>query len=507
MLCSGVNHAYFHGSPYSPKGVDFPGWMFYASINMSPTNSIWNDAGELFKYITRCQAFLTAGEPDNDFLLYFPLEDIWYQQGGAPYLMFDIHKMDQRMPEVKRAVNEIIDAGYDVDYVSDKLLESLHVNPDGSVSGEGNARYKAVVVPPVKLMQPSTLSRLIALAEQGATIVFVGSQPEDVPGFGHLEQRRKEFSKLASRLPGTSSKPTTVKEGKGQFITGPDFASTLPLTGVKPETLRTENHAMMIRRTNEANGHNYFISMLTNSPINGWVTLATDAESAEIFDPVTRKSGMAQLRKDAEGNTQVRLQLAPGESLLLKTFPTAVSAPAWKYVEETGTPIQLAEGWSVSFPESQPEIKTVFATDSLIPWTSLSDPNAKINVATGRYTVTFNLPDPQAADEWMLDLGDVRESARVYVNGEYAGTAWNVPFRLEIGKWLRKGENKLEIDVTNLQANRIADYERRGVKWRIFKDANIASVTNERQFSFGDWDTVPSGLNSTVTLIPLTLSK
>ncbi len=53
MLCSGVNHVYFHGAPYSPKGVEFPGWMFYASINMSPTASLWEDADGLFKYITR----------------------------------------------------------------------------------------------------------------------------------------------------------------------------------------------------------------------------------------------------------------------------------------------------------------------------------------------------------------------------------------------------------------------------------------------------------------------
>ena len=57
--------------------------------------------------------------------------------------------------------------------------------------------------------------------------------------------------------------------------------------------------------------------------------------------------------------------------------------------------------------------------------------------------------------------------------------------------------------MTNLDANRIADYERRGVEWRIFKNANIASVTNAREFSFGDWDVVPSGLNSTVRLIPM----
>ncbi len=84
MFCSGVNHVYFHGAPYSPKDAAFPGWMFYASINMSPTNSIRRDADALFSYIARCRAFLSAGTPDNDVLLYFPLEDVRHRQEAIP---------------------------------------------------------------------------------------------------------------------------------------------------------------------------------------------------------------------------------------------------------------------------------------------------------------------------------------------------------------------------------------------------------------------------------------
>ena len=43
-FAAGVNHVVFHGAPYSPKGAEFPGWMFYASINMSPTGGMWKDA-------------------------------------------------------------------------------------------------------------------------------------------------------------------------------------------------------------------------------------------------------------------------------------------------------------------------------------------------------------------------------------------------------------------------------------------------------------------------------
>ena len=115
----------------------------------------------------------------------------------------------------------------------------------------------------------------------------------------------------------------------------------------------------------------------------------------------------------------------------------------------------------------------------------------------------YTSPEGTDADDWILDLGDVRESAVVTVNGKYVGTLWAVPFRMPIGDFLVPGENHIAIDVTNLEANRIRDYEKRGVKWRIFKDANIASVTNAKKFSFGDWEVVPSGLLSPVTLFPV----
>ena len=67
---------FFHGTPYSPKEAKWPGWKFYASIDMSPTNNIWQDAPAFFEYITRCQSFLQMGKPDNDFLVYLPVYDL-----------------------------------------------------------------------------------------------------------------------------------------------------------------------------------------------------------------------------------------------------------------------------------------------------------------------------------------------------------------------------------------------------------------------------------------------
>lgn len=507
MFCSGVNHVYFHGAPYSPKGAAFPGYMFYASINMSPTNSIWRDADALFSYITRCQSFLSAGVPDNDVLLYFPIEDVWHRQGGNPYLMFDIHKMQQRMPDIKQHVTDIMAAGYDPDYISDALTSTLTVDGDGRLKGEGEASYGAIVVSSVRYMHPSTLAKIISLAKEGATVIITGSIPKDVPGLSRRNQRADSLNALVSELPAIGQTPCVHSEGKGRIITAPDIAQALAISGLRPETLRSEQNISMIRRRNEAGGYNYFLANLKGKAIDGKVTLATPSKGVEIFDPLTGESGLAQCYESEEGTTALRLQLQPGQSLLLKTFAEKPELKEWGYIESTGTPITLDRGWKLAFEKSEPAIEGTFNTDILTAWTNLPAEDAKINFGTGVYTVEFTLDDPSEASDWVLDLGDVRHSAEVTINGQDAGKVWSAPFNLRVGRFLKPGLNRLEVRVTNNQANRIADYERRGVKWRVFKDANIASVTNAKTFSFGDWEEVPAGLNSTVRLIPVEISN
>jgi hypothetical protein len=102
----------------------------------------------------------------------------------------------------------------------------------------------------------------------------------------------------------------------------------------------------------------------------------------------------------------------------------------------------------------------------------------------------------------MLNLGEVRESAKIRVNGSDVVTLWSNPFACKIGKYLKKGENTIEIEVTNIDANRIADYDRRKINWKIFNDINVVNV-NYKPFDASGWQPMPSGLLGPVTLEPL----
>ncbi len=497
ILASGVNHVYFHGAPYSPRGAAFPGWLFYASVNLSPTAPWWRDAEGLFEYVARCQEFLQAGAPDNDFLLYIPMEDISHRRQGKNLLLFDIHKMERTMPELKRTMNALVRGGYDADYISDRYLCGTTVR-DGELVTEAGTRYRALVVPACRLIPHETLERMLALARQGATVVFLERYPDDVPGFGRLGERRKQLARLTRRLPEADFRQLGEHRfGRGCILTGGDLGELLAAAGGRREPLKAAG-CQLIRRK-DGRGRRYFLSLLASQGIDGWREIGATARQVVLTDPLTGRSGTAAIRPTQHGTTEVYLQLQPGQSMLMEAYAEAqANLVAWPYAGAEGTAIE-GRGWTLSFPE-EPDTAAISLAEPC-SWTTLS-PELQVFCGTGRYTATFAVPDPAAAASWVLDLGRVYESARVRVNGREAGIAWSVPFRLEVGRYLDAGDNRIEIDVTNLAANRIADMDRRGLEWRIFKDANIVSALN-RPLDTSDWPTEPGGLNGEVKLIPV----
>ena len=498
MFASGVNHVYYHGSTYSPKDAAWPGWMFYASVNMNANNTIFRDVRGLNDYITRAQSFLQYGQPDNDFLVYLPIWDVWQQQSGL-CLMFDIHRLQTLMPSFFDMVVDIQKSGFDTDYISDRYLEQTTVK-NGMIKTPG-ASYKAVIVPNVQYIPVETLAKLAQLAKDGATVIFAGCLPGDVPGLYALEDRRAKLNEVLAEIPAAQPFAAFDQQpvGKGRVFFGTDYGKLLQATSAKAEELPVKYGANILRRSH-VGGYHYFVTMLQNKTVDGWVALATQARSAMIFDPLTGASGKANIRNN-NGQTEVYLQLEPGQSLMIKTFASKdVSMPAYHFYKK-GIPQEINGDWAFRFTEGMPVIEGEYQMpDAPVSWTELANDSATVYAGTGRYTVSFGVNGE--AGEWLLDLGKLCESARVHVNGQDAGIVWALPFTVKIGKYLQQGANILEVDATNLPANRIRDFDKRGINWRIFKDINIVSVFY-RDIRFDSWAVSPSGLTGAVTITPL----
>ena len=446
MFCAGVNHVFFHGTPYSPKDEPWPGWRFYASVDMSPANSIWRDAPELMSYITRCQTYLQWGEPDNDFLVYLPVRDMWRNDTDNWLMMFDIHSMDKKAPDFIRTINEIDNMGFDCDYISDNLLLTT-VFEKGRLATKAGTAYKAIVIPEGCIMPKEVSDHIQRLKEQGAII-----------------------------------------------ITGNDRAAME--RAATPEAMKSQYGLKSIRRRN-AFGHHYFIANLSPEDVNAFVPLAEEGRYALWYNPMN-----GQYTRATFDNHRLYLNLKSGESRILICSDSDDFYPdniAEERYPKCSSGIDITDGkWKLSFVEEHPRVRETFSLKGLQTWETLSD-SAAVTMGTGVYETVVKLSSALASRQWYIDLGDVRESARVFVNGKYIGCAWAAPYILDCKNTLRQGRNTIRIEVTNLPANRIADLDRRGVAWRKMKDINVVDI-NYKRTTYENWGPVKSGLCGRVVL-------
>ena len=445
IFCAGVNRVYFHGTAYSPTNDPWPGWKFYATIDMSPTNSIWRDAAKFTDYVNNCQRFLQWGEPDNDFLVYLPVRDMWARRTSDLLMMFEISNMDKNAPEFIRDVLLIDSLGYDCDYISDSYLLGTTYQ-EGKLKTAAGVSYKALIIPGEVRMTTQLKAHLDRLKAQGAPILY--------------RIDNAEMNRLA-----------------------------------KPEELKTVCGLHMIRRSNPT-GYHYFISNLTPNDVDQYVALGVDFLDAMLFNPLNDSEHYTVEKRDGK----VRIRLRSGESIILQTFNMSVPNAAKQPVLDYAVTKDLTTGaWTLSFEESAPAVKQTFKLPKVQTWETLDDDSVKVTMGTGVYSCRFTLTRSEMANHWAIDLGDVRESARVFVNGKYIGTAWSVPFVLKLSN-LKVGNNDLRIEVTNLPANRISEMDRRGVPWRKFENINVVDIHYEHT-TYEHWEPMPSGLNSTVKLV------
>ena len=234
------------------------------------------------------------------------------------------------------------------------------------------------------------------------------------------------------------------------------------------------------------------------------IPLATAEKYGIWYNPMTGEYNKATFNENG-----LIISLASGESRILICSNKPVSewnvgkeivnaAPCQQPVEKGSTIDLTAYKWTLSFTEELPQVGKTYQLQGLKTWENL-DEKTKVTMGTGVYETTFKLDKDDIKKQWAIDLGDVRESARVYINGKYIGCAWAVPYILNCKNALVKGKNTLCIEVTNLPANRIAELDRQGVKWRKMKEINVVDI-NYKKTTYADWSPVPSGLNSHVTL-------
>ncbi|MFM1820542.1 MAG: hypothetical protein RLZZ402_901 [Bacteroidota bacterium] len=464
VFVGGVNHVFFHGATYSPPEVAWPGWLFYASTNFNPQSHFWEAMPALNKYIENVQTMLQANPTDSDALLYFPMEDVWHANNGSGKLhTLELHANSRewlKNTSFGQWAGLLQDKGFSVDYISDELMSDLELTPGKTFKTRSGGNYKVLLIPAAHYISVETLERLAKWVKQGYPVYFLEHLPLHLNTFHQTKEAQERWESARSVL-------------LMRVLSDP--ADQLTRLGVSTESMASKGLSFIRKKTPK--GAAYFVTNLNSRFTEGKISLKKLSGNVEIWDPLTDSKTYSKKGSD------VWLSLAPGQSVIIQPvskIPSLVVPAAIKVrteIEPTNLRVQI-------------ENKTIALTDFNY-YTSLDTSSAA--TPSARYTFDLTLSADQIANAKVLHLSELRDMAKVRINGKDIGMIWSLPFQLAIPVGILQEQNQVEIEVVSNSANRIRKMDQKGVIWKNFYEINFVDI-RYKPFDASKWAIEDGGM-------------
>ncbi|HUD93868.1 glycosyl hydrolase [Sphingobium sp.] len=461
---SGVNRPIVHTSVHQPVDDKLPGLSLMIFGQYFNRHESWaNMAKPWVDYMSRTGYLLQQGRDHAD-LAYFYGED-------APITSLFEHGVPADLP-----------TRYAYDFVNADILAN-RMRVDNGELVAGNARYRALYLGgSSRVMTLATLQRIAALAEAGATVI--GAAPQRAPG---LQDDAAAFKALADRL--WSGGPV----GKGRVIASQDAEAALASAGVGPDFRITDGAAdadyrFLHRKLTD--GDLYFVNNRTEKAGRIEARFRVTGKQPELWRAIDGSAAPLSYRTEG-GETVIPLDVGAEDAFFI-LFRTPATLPAATVAAKAIRPVAtLANPWTVRFQPGRGAPAQI-AMPTLTPLESNADKGVRYFSGEATYSSRFTLPKGvrPGAPLW-IDFGRIGDVAEVRVNGQPAGTTWFAPYRLDIGKLVKPGNNALEVKVANLWVNRLIGDQQPGAQKITFTAAPTYKP---------DAPLRPSGLIGPVTL-------
>lgn len=416
----GINFMIPHSfNPKAPNDRDFPPYFYNNGQETRwPLYRVWSD------YTNRLSLMLTGGHHVCPVAVLF--------SGNARRVG------EYTTPEDMTTVLQ--DALYDCDWLPFEAFENLTTLTGGRVALH-DERYRVLVVPPTEVIPHATLAKVKKFFDQGGIVVGYGRLPSKS---GTVDKTSAEIAKLREAIWGRDLKPSNTASNRnaagGRAYILPEKPDVAMITaalhrdaGVAPvvEVIEgeTDNWLHVLHRVKD--GRDVFL--ICNQQHEGQakdfqLKIATQGHP-EIWDAMRNEITSVPVTRDGDRVT-FPLTLEPMESVLVVCQP-----------EKRARPARLS--------------KKHLSTSMVIPVANKSWSGAPFS---GEFEVPGNLGSSRVFIE--IEGPTTEPAARVKVNDIEAGGFIGRPYRLDITRHVKAGENKV----------RVAPYAPTSVKIRILND-------------------------------------
>jgi len=484
-FCAGLNLLFNHTFTCSPKEMGIPGQEYFAGTHFNPQITWWDEAPTLINYLKRCQYIAQQGD--------FVADVAYYYGDHVP----NIARLKADDPAGTLP-------GFDYDVLREELLLSSLTVKKGILTLASGMKYRVLALPNHRVLSLSALKKVDALVRAGATAL--GLKPLGLVSLAGGDTGKAMFKKLADGLWGPANQANGQKGirkvGMGRIAWGMTAREFLLSDGAAQDVTFQDadsvaGMAWIHYRLGTADV--YFLAEQTGKGMKDTAIFRCADRVPELWNAVDGSIQEARTFKFVKGRTQVPLEFDPYGSIFL-VFRKASSGdrsngpnfPTWRQTQSIAGP------WEVTFDAKWGGPKDPVRFDSLTSWADHSEPGIKYYSGKAVYRTTFNIGSDPAGKPLAIELGRLKDIgiATVKLNGRGLGVVWRPPFRVDVSKAVKSGDNKLEVMVVNSWRNRLIG-DRNLPEDKRFTRTNIKVVDSGRR----KWKLEESGLLGPVRLV------
>lgn len=458
-LSQGLNRFIMHCSPHQPEDDKFPGLGL----------------GSFGNWFTRHDTWAEEARPWHDYLA---RSCYMMQQGRFVADVAFLYNEDMNACASFGSRNIPAPASYGFDLINQDVLCNYLEIKDGKISNGKTCSYSLLMIDPeYRYMSVEVLEKLKKAADEGVQII--GHRPE---GRLKLSDSEKKFDRLVSQI---------WDRGRGNVHETADAKDILTAKGISPDCIVEEKEGTDFYQVHRQMDGTDIYWVANISPVACDANVSFRMTGRKPMQWNAEDGSMQELSYTMhDGRTDVSLHFNQDDSHFI-VFADEIDCMTYTIEKQNLTSKEEVKGpWKIEFqPGRDAPESTVFETCG--SYTESKIDSVKYFSGTAVWNTEFNF-DPSTGKDYILDLGRVEVMARVKINGKDLGLLWKAPYRVSIGKYLKSGQNRLEIAITNLWPNRMIGDS--------FKPKEKRLTYTPWQFYERDSELIPSGLLGPVSI-------
>ena len=455
----GITHVVAHGIDTN-RDLAHIGWP----ADWYKENAYWEYL-DLWSDFTRRATYVNSrGHLAPDVLLYCPMESIWTMFGGdifnesAPSKDWEAIRL--LLPEdvtqintaYSQAMRELTDIRSDYLIADKSYLADMHLGIDGRLSYKSFA-FRTLVLPPLTMLSQKVARKFLQFAKAGGYVYYLSDLPESSVENGANDHIMIDLMTQLRAQP-TVRKISSIKAA---YQTG-EKGLTPRITFVSGEFNLIQSHRKI--------GGTDFYWLVNNTEYKQTALIQIGGSKGRALK-LNCETGASYAVPSTINKTGSQLQLSfePGEAFWLAFDPT--QKPLTEPTPVVAYLSQLLRGsWTARIDTTHqptPTVSTPPLPSDLVATTGrtvdlTSWPAWGIERFSGFVDYSTTVSVEQVVPGTLLDLGQVKHMAQLWINGKEVGRRLWPPFLFDVTKYLQKGENVLNVRVGNLVFNAIYPY-------------------------------------------------